>query len=82
MLAVPNRYSPIIITTMARIFYIGAPLFARLPEDATVADLLRLTGNNTGNLLIGPFNVILKRSSILAIWHKTAVRLNVILTVL
>ena len=38
---------------MARIFYIGAPLFAPLPGNALVADLLRASGNNTGNLLIG-----------------------------
>jgi hypothetical protein len=38
---------------MARIFYMGAPLHASLPEDAAVADLLRASGNNTGNLLIG-----------------------------
>jgi hypothetical protein len=38
---------------MTRIFYIGAPLHANLPPDATIADLLRQSGNNTGNLLIG-----------------------------
>jgi hypothetical protein len=38
---------------MARMFYIGAPLSVALPQNATVADLLRLSGNNTGNLLIG-----------------------------
>src|SRR5579859_5802915 len=38
---------------MARIFYIGAPLYASLAENAPVAELLRLSGYNTGNLLIG-----------------------------
>jgi hypothetical protein len=38
---------------MARVFYIGAPLHARLPENGSVDDLLLSTGKNTGNLLIG-----------------------------
>jgi polysaccharide pyruvyl transferase len=38
---------------MARVFYIGAPLFSPFPEDAAISDLLRATGSNTGNLLIG-----------------------------
>ncbi|HTL56540.1 MAG TPA: polysaccharide pyruvyl transferase family protein [Candidatus Limnocylindrales bacterium] len=40
-------------TTKSRLFYIGAPLDTGLPPDASVVDLLRETGNNTGNLLIG-----------------------------
>jgi Polysaccharide pyruvyl transferase len=38
---------------MARVFYIGAPSQPQLPPDYTVEQLLRETGCNTGNLLIG-----------------------------
>jgi hypothetical protein len=38
---------------MARIFYLGAPSHVALQKGASVADLLKATGNNTGNMLIG-----------------------------
>jgi hypothetical protein len=38
---------------MARVFYIGAPSHVTLSKNSPVQDLLKATGNNTGNLLIG-----------------------------
>jgi hypothetical protein len=38
---------------VARVFYLGAPSYVRLPNTASASELLKATGNNTGNLLIG-----------------------------
>ncbi|MCG0275992.1 MAG: polysaccharide pyruvyl transferase family protein [Thermosediminibacteraceae bacterium] len=38
---------------MAKVFYLGAPFEVPLPKTASVSELLKATGNNTGNLLIG-----------------------------
>ena len=35
---------------MARVFYLGAPSHAQLSENASVAEMMQATGNNTGNL--------------------------------